>query len=43
MYQSKNPFTQVVEKEFSTLNDKSLIKKLELSNKAFGQWKQQYD
>jgi succinate-semialdehyde dehydrogenase/glutarate-semialdehyde dehydrogenase len=41
MYQSKNPFTQVVEKEFSTLNDKSLIKKLELSNKAFGQWKQQ--
>jgi succinate-semialdehyde dehydrogenase/glutarate-semialdehyde dehydrogenase len=41
MYQSKNPFTQVVEKEYNTLNDKSLIKKLELSNKAFGQWKQQ--
>lgn len=41
MYQSKNPFTQVVEKKFSSINDKVLMKKLELSDEAFAQWKNQ--
>ncbi len=41
MYQSKNPFTQVVEKKFSTISDVTLNNKLKLSGTAFQQWKQQ--
>jgi len=41
MYQSKNPFTQVVEKTFKTISNESLQKKIELSKKAFNVWEKQ--
>ncbi len=41
MYKSKNPFTQVVEKEYRAISNVSLQNKIELSSTAFKQWKQQ--
>jgi succinate-semialdehyde dehydrogenase/glutarate-semialdehyde dehydrogenase len=41
MYQSQNPFTQVVEKTFKTLTNRGLEKKLEVAELAFAEWRMQ--